>query len=150
MVLFNRFPLAPLDGTGFDTLFRTAEGMAGRALRAPISPVAGVDTARAELEPTEDGARLTLMAPGFGPEHVEITVKRDRVRIKGERTDERAQSFERSFRVPFPVDAEAAFANVEHGVIAVSLPRHAADQPRSIRVDGAAPAIEADVQDEEA
>lgn len=139
MVLFNRLALAPLDGTGIDTFFRTAEDVAGRVLRSPISPMAGVDLTRAELQPTEEGARLTLLAPGFGPEHVEVSVKRDRVTLKGERTGDRAHRFERSFRLPFPIDADAAVAKVQHGVIEVSLPRHASDAPRAIRIEGASP-----------
>lgn len=145
MVLFNRFALAPLQGTGLDTLFRAAEEAAGRAARAgsqatPFTrALGGVDRTHAELVPTEEGALLTLMAPGFGPDDFEISVKRDTVTVTGkkERDGETKHSFQRTFRTPFPIDAEAAAAKVEHGVLELALPRHASAAPKMVKIAGA-------------
>ena len=145
MVLFNRFALSPLQGTGLDTLFRAAEEAAGRAARAgaqttPFTrPFGGADMTRAELVPTEAGAHLTLMAPGFGPDDIEISIKRDAITVTGnkERDGETTHTFTRSFRAPFPLDADAASATIEHGVLELDLPRHASAEPKIVKIAGA-------------
>lgn len=161
MVLFNRLALAPLQGTGLDTLFRAAEEAAGRAARAgsQVAPftrgLGGVDLTHAELVPTEKGAHLTLMAPGFGPDDIEISVKRDTVTVTGkkERDGETKHSFTRTFRTPFPIDADTAAAKVEHGVLELELPRHASAEPKMVKIAGATEApreVDVDVDDSEA
>ncbi len=148
MVLFNRLALAPLQGTGLDSLFRAAEEAATRAVQvgsqaSPFTkPLGGVDMTSAELVPTETGAHLTLMAPGFGPDDIEISVKRDTVTVTGkkERDGETKHAFTRTFRTPFPIDADTAAAKVEHGVLELELPRHASAAPKIVKIAGASEA----------
>jgi len=145
MVLFERDPFQLFRTTpAFDGLFRVAGNLAQRVgVDTRRDPFAGGDfAAPANLTATEDDAHLTLMAPGFGPDDIEVSVRRATVSVRGARRNDEGDllaSFERTFRLPFPVDADAVTAKVENGVLELDLPRRADDRPRSIRIDGAKP-----------
>ena len=150
MVLFDRDPFhlfrsAP---TPFDGLFRAAETFARRTQE----PLTGAEP-RANLTADEDGAHLTMLVPGFGPDDVEVRAQRATVTVRGERTDrdgETTLTFERSFRLPFPVDLEGVTARVEHGVLELDMPHSAADRPRIVPIAGATPrAAELSARDDE-
>ena len=81
-----------------------------------------------------------MLIPGFGPDHLSISVERASVTVIGERELGPAGSqFHRSFKLPFPVDADRTKASVEFGVLTLDLPRRAADKPQRISVEGATP-----------
>jgi HSP20 family protein len=90
---------------------------------------------------------ITLDLPGVKPEDVKISLENQVLTIRGEKrqateqTDERWHryersygSFERSFTLPTTVDAERIQANVEHGVLTVTLPKVERAKPREIPV----------------
>lgn len=162
MVWINRLPFelpvhlpAQLPTQLLSELDRAASAAAGRVKRA-----AGFDGApRAEVELDEAGAKIELLVPGFGPEHVSVTVERDVVMIRGERrselpartidvegesseTAEKAEieeapieaSFERSLRLPFEVDADAVEAHLKYGVLNLVLPKASRRDRRVIEV----------------
>ncbi|MEM9381784.1 MAG: Hsp20/alpha crystallin family protein [Planctomycetota bacterium] len=145
MVLFDRDPFQIFRGTpGFDGLFRAAEQLAHRA--GPATRSAGFHTgafdAPANLTATDAGAHLTVLVPGFGPDDVEVSVRRAHLHVTGAVKDDEGstlRSFERSFRLPFPVDVDAVAAQVENGVLELELPRSESDRPRTIRIEGAGP-----------
>jgi HSP20 family protein len=91
--------------------------------------------------------------PGFRAQDVEVTVTDDTLTVRGTRSAgvpenavairvERSVSrFERSVRLPAPVDADAVSATLTDGVLRVTMPLAAAARPRRIEVralDGAA------------
>ncbi|QDV08036.1 18 kDa heat shock protein [Planctomycetes bacterium Poly30] len=147
MVRFENHPLSLLSGQGINGLFRVAENLHAQMAQADPSMASPVRTAapRAELKADEEAATLVMLIPGFGPDHVDISVERASVTVRGEREGGPAgDRFERQFKLPFPVDADRASASVEFGVLTLELPRLSADKPRRIAVQGASqPAVEA-------
>jgi HSP20 family molecular chaperone IbpA len=152
MVRFETYPFSVLAGQGLNTLFRMAETvqdqMAQAAAEAASDPAADPATGsspvrtaapRAELSVEDDIAKLVMLIPGFGPEHLDIQVERASVTVKGEREDGPAGTqFERTFKLPFPVDAAETTADVELGVLTLKLPRLSADKPQRIEIRGKA------------
>jgi len=140
MVLFNRLGLSPmaLGGAGIDTVFRAAEDMAAQFANHSASGYG--ELARATARTTEEGVTLEVVVPGFGPDDIELSVKRDVVAIRGARggSDETGPTdrFTKTWRVGFPIDADSVKARVEHGIMTVDLPRHASESPRLIAIDG--------------
>lgn len=135
MVWLDRTPLELL--SDFD---RLAAAAVDRVARAASWPATNLEAPRANVHLGNDDAGIELLVPGYGPEHVEVTVERERVTVKGARKegegdDERVvASFERRFKLPFAVDAEATQAKLEHGVLRLSLPRLGKAEARTIRV----------------
>ena len=93
---------------------------------------------------------MTADLPGVTSTEMEIAVEGDIVTLRGARTpdpirdgetllrQERAFGrFERSFRLPYPVDTERVEARLQHGVLKLVLPRAEADKPRKIAVQAA-------------
>lgn len=87
--------------------------------------------------------------PGVKPEHVDVHVEKGVLTVRGERRlehDEKDGSvhriervygaFTRSFSLPDTVDADAIDADLRDGVLTLSLPKKAAEQPRRIAVKG--------------
>ncbi|HEX6987240.1 MAG TPA: Hsp20/alpha crystallin family protein [Planctomycetaceae bacterium] len=94
----------------------------------------------------ENGVILTAELPGFDPDAFDISVQGDTVTVRGKRGDETAENvryhlrergaveFEKSFRLPFPVDADKTEAAYERGVLTVKLHRPEEQKPRKIGV----------------
>lgn len=94
----------------------------------------------------ENGVILTAELPGFDPEAFDVNVRNDTVTIRGRRDEEQVENatyhlrergaveFEKSFRLPFPVDADKTDAAYEKGVLTVSLHRPDEQKPRKIGV----------------
>ncbi len=95
----------------------------------------------------ENGVVLTAELPGFEAEAFDISARNDTVVVRGKRQEEEvaegaryharersAVEFEKSFRLPFPVDAEKTEAAYEKRVLTISLHRPAKEQPRKIGV----------------
>jgi HSP20 family protein len=120
--MFNEaFTSSPRPRTGPRVLFREVDG--SYELRAPLPGVA-----REDVEITIDGELVTIKAKrvpkppeGFEPR------RRERVEL----------GFERSYRLPEPIDAERVEARLEHGVLVTTLPRKTREQPRTIAVKAA-------------
>lgn len=142
MVRFENHPLSLLSGQGINGLFRVAENLHAQMSQTEEAPPSPVRTAapRAELRADNEAATLVMLIPGFGPDHLDISVERASVTVRGEREKGPAgDRFQRSFKLPFPVDADRATASVEFGVLTLELPRMSADKPRQISIQGAAP-----------
>jgi len=97
--------------------------------------------------------RFQLLAdiPGVDPKQVEITLDNGVLTLSGERQDEqtvgngqsevqqqrrerRLGRFHRRFILPDTADAEKVTAAGRHGVLAITIPKHAKSQPRRISV----------------
>ena len=96
-----------------------------------------------ELWSREEGIRLLAQVPGVAPEALELSVVGDTLTLKGSRAGNEpgstatAQSFQRTIRLPFAVDGDAAKARIENGMLDLELPRPAAEKPRRIAIKNA-------------
>lgn len=97
----------------------------------------------------EDQDRYVLRAdlPGVDPKDIEITMENGVLTIRGERSEANEENrdgyrrverisgrFFRRFTLPDTADAEKIAANGKHGVLEVTIPKHAKVQPRRISV----------------
>jgi len=125
-----------------DRLFSDNFTMAG-GRTAPSYPAINVWT-------NEDGAVVTAELPGVEAEDIDISVVGDTLTLSGARQPlnleegdkyhrrERGYGkFNRSFQLPFIVEADKVDALFEKGILHLSLPRAEADKPRKISVKSA-------------
>lgn len=100
-----------------------------------------------DIVETKDAYELRAELPGFAPDHVNIEVDKGVLSITGERSFEDEKEgesyrrversygrFSRSFSLPDTVDAESISADMEHGVLAVKLPKRVAATPRKVAI----------------
>jgi len=97
------------------------------------------------------GAELRLRAevPGLSEKDLDVTVEQSSLSIRGERKadapegysvhrqERGAFSFARRFALPCRIDAEKTTAHLKDGVLEMTLPKVAEEQPRQIRVRAA-------------
>jgi HSP20 family protein len=94
-----------------------------------------------------DNAVITAELPGANLNDIEISIEDDTLAVRGNREpdepeedvtyhrrERRFGSFNRSFRLPFRVDAEKVEATLLNGILTISLPRAEADKPKKITV----------------
>lgn len=125
-----------------DRLFSDSFTMAG-GRTAPSYPTINVWT-------NEDGAVVTAELPGVDADDIDISVINDNLTLSGERKaaslEENDQyhrrergygKFNRTFQLPFKVEAVDVDARFENGVLHLSLPRAEADKPKKITVKSA-------------
>ncbi|WP_194713527.1 Hsp20/alpha crystallin family protein [Noviherbaspirillum soli] len=138
VILRNRaFPA--LNNRAFDSSF---ERLVGNLLdSAPLAP-------RVNVVETGTAYRIEAELPGVAREDVKISVDKKRVSIEAEAkvtndvaegekallTERAARKFGRAFTLPTEVDDGAAVAKLENGVLSLTLPKKAADQPKQITV----------------
>jgi HSP20 family protein len=98
----------------------------------------------------DDAAVVSAELPGVSPKEIEISIVGESLTLSGERKpDEPAVGtkyhrrergcgeFSRTIDLPYRVDADDIEANIRNGVLAIHLPRAAADKPRKISVKSA-------------
>jgi HSP20 family protein len=101
----------------------------------------------ANLHTTDDEVILEMAIPGVNPDDINISVSGDIVSVTGEskleRHDQKGHTyveeimqgrFQRSFALPFPVDAGKANATFDNGMLKLTLPKSEAAKPRKIQV----------------
>jgi HSP20 family molecular chaperone IbpA len=93
-----------------------------------LSQSFGIDITR-----TETGYTIEVPVPGFKPEQVEVTLEDGMLTVKG-RNEKR--NFSRTFSVPEDVDEERIEAQVEHGLLVLTLTLSPKAQPKRITVKG--------------
>jgi HSP20 family protein len=107
---------------------------------APTFPAMNVWT-------NEEGVVVTAELPGCNPDNIEISVVGETLSIAGQRAPDALSeesryhrqerscgSFNRSFQLPFGVEADAVEATFEDGVLHIALPRAEAEKPRKITI----------------
>jgi HSP20 family protein len=98
----------------------------------------------------EDGAVVTAELPGVNPEDIDIAVVGETLTLSGirqpeelkdgekyHRRERRFGNFNRTFQLPFTVEADDVEAVFEKGILHISLPRSEAEKPRKIAVKSA-------------
>lgn len=123
----------------FDELRR---GLGAAPATAPAAFVPRVDVIESDAS-----LRLVAELPGLADGDFQVIVDSDVITLKGEKRIERPEEggkcrrveratgeFSRSFRAPFDVDPGAVTAALENGVLTVTVPKPAEDQPRAIPI----------------
>jgi HSP20 family protein len=99
-----------------------------------------------EIEDVDDAFILTLPLPGATEKDVSLTVLGDTVELRADRKVEAPEgytvrhrersslSFARKFRLAAPLEAEAASAELKHGVLTVTLPKAKKARPQKVAV----------------
>ena len=133
-------------GPGLESLF----GFNEESLSAPSST---------RVRRTETGLEVQAILPGVAPADLEIEVEGRWLTLRGKsqlwnagsethgdtdgETGGETPGFRRRFQLPFAVDGEASTAQLENGVLTLTLPRPAADAPRRIalQANGSVPEL---------
>ncbi len=130
----------------FDDLLRMQREM--EQLHRSLSSAVGPRVYPAiNIYDSPEGYRLRAELPGIDPASLDITVTRNEVVLKGERTlpelEENSHyhrrerdhgKFSRAFAMPDNIDPDAVLARYEHGVLDVLLPRLPEAQPRKVAI----------------
>ena len=115
-------------------------GNVGSLLGRPFADLWGMDPLRAfsapnvsgvEITRTDSGYTVELPVAGFKPDQVEVTLEDGVLAVSGKNEK---RSFTRAFTVPDEVDAERIEANVEHGMLTLTLALQPKAQPKKIEV----------------
>jgi HSP20 family protein len=111
-----------------------------------------VINASMDLAETDKEIRITAELPGVSEQDVEVMLHDDVLTIRGEKKLEQKDEkedyhfversygrFQRSIRLPFPVDPEQVKARFENGVLTVTVPKsERQERSRRIPVQGGA------------
>jgi HSP20 family protein len=108
-------------------------------------------TSRAAFPPVnvfqqEDDLVVIAEMPGVKKEDIDISIKRDQLRIAGKRSidyddntrihrqERKAGTFDRTFTLPVEIQADAVKAEYQDGLLALHLPRAEKDRPRRVEI----------------
>ncbi len=123
----------------------------------PFAAANGVATRSVPVDiwQTENELVVRASVPGVRPEELSISVLNGVLTLKAEHKATEAApgahmlrqeigygSWERSFELPFSVQADKAEARFEHGILTVSLPKAEEAKPRQIKINVTNGAIE--------
>jgi HSP20 family protein len=110
-----------------DDVARTTEGLGDRG---------GVLAPRMDVRETEKEFRVSVELPGVSENDVEVDVDEDMLTVRAEKKEEREVEradqhvterlfgvFQRSIRLPEPVEAQAVKAALENGVLQIVIPK---------------------------
>jgi HSP20 family protein len=90
---------------------------------------------------------VTAELPGVKKEDLEISIKRNQLRISGKksvelednmsihRQERSAGNFDRTFNLPLEIESDSVEAELQDGVLALFLPRAEKDRAKTIRVN---------------
>ncbi len=103
-----------------------------------------------DLSETDSEIVVRAAVPGLKPEDLEVSVDDGLLTIRGETREEKKEEgaryyyrelrwgrFERSVRLPAPVDAGRAEAKLEHGILTIRLPKAQPSARRTIKIQTA-------------
>jgi len=135
---------------------RLIEPNTGLSLREAVSrlvddnfvrPDRGFPSLPVDVLETPESIVLKASVPGTSKEQLQIHYEKDVLTLKAEIPGEDAPeqgkfllkergqgSVSRTFRLPFPVDAEAARAEYQDGVLTLTLPKLESAKPRQIAI----------------
>ena len=85
----------------------------------------------------DDAWQLRADLPGFRKDDLDISLEDDVLTVKAERKDEEhgfAGSFEQSLRIPDEVKRADIAANLDHGVLQITLPNTEESQPKTLQI----------------
>ncbi len=92
-----------------------------------VGQVAGIDVVR-----DQSGTyRVEIPVAGYKPEQIEITLEDDVLTVTG---SSETRQFRRSLLLPDEIDGDNIQANVEHGLLTLTLNVHPKAQPKKIAI----------------
>jgi HSP20 family molecular chaperone IbpA len=97
-----------------------------------FDPFRAVEPTGFDINKTGTGYAVELPVPGFGPDHIDVSLE-DRVLTISGKSERR--NFTRALLIPEEIDADTIGAKVEHGMLTISLNTHPKAQPRKIEVN---------------
>jgi HSP20 family protein len=138
--------VVPIPGWGSD-LDRFVERFFGESLEGSgLMPGAAI---KMDFEDTTEAFVVRAEVPGIEPAELEISLVEDVLTLSGEKKHESSSesagrsyseraygAFQRSFRLPGPVEAKAVKAAHKNGVVTITLPKAASARPTRIAVSG--------------
>jgi len=83
---------------------------------------------------SDDAFRVDMDIPGVSAEHLELTVDRGVLTVEAVR--DQTRGWRRQLRITDGVDVDGITAELEAGVLSLTLPKAAAARPRRIEVRG--------------
>jgi HSP20 family protein len=114
-----------------------------------VAPTGGMFAPDIEIKETKEGYKLTADLPGVTMDNLEISVTGNRLTVSGRREEEQREederyfayersygSFSRAFVLPEGTDVDNVKADLDNGVLSISIPKKAEMQPRRIEVAG--------------
>lgn len=138
-----RFALTPR----FPTFWRDVDELFSDPNTVPQTQGAQTFLPAADVLETEKAVEIYLDLPGIAPEEIDVKVEGDQLTITAERKDEKAVDqkgwirrersqgpYSRAFTLPDTIDSTRPEATYRHGVLTVTLPKHAEVQPRTFKV----------------
>lgn len=150
----RREPLAGAwEPSGAQDPFRLSRGLLGGDLFAGTVPaMAEMFAPDVELKETKDSYELTMDLPGVREQDLEVNVTGNRLTVSGRREEEDRReddrffayersygAFSRSFVLPEGADVGKLKAELDNGVLHISVPKKAEMQSRRIKVRGKEP-----------
>jgi HSP20 family protein len=84
-----------------------------------------------EISRTETGYTVEIPVPGYKPDQIEVTLEDGMLAVTGKNEK---RNFSRTFTIPEEVDDERIDANVEHGMLTLTLTLLPKAQPKRITV----------------
>ena len=142
-------PFGFLGGDPFRELRRLQDEMDRLAgAFAPAGGLAAAGFPAVNLYAGRDGIAVTAELPGVEPADLEVHAHQDTLTIAGRRRpaaekaeayhrrERRGGGFTRTVQLPFRVDPDRVAAQLENGVLRLSLQRPEEDKPRRISVAG--------------
>jgi HSP20 family protein len=113
---------------------REMQNEALRLLQVSPAPRARQSMPLSNLYSSSEELLLRAAVPGFGPEDIELEIEGRGLTLRGKHSE---RPFERSYSLPYRVDAEDVKAELANGLLEVRLPRAQADRPQRITIGSA-------------
>ena len=112
----------------------------GSLLGRPFADLWGADPFRSfasaglggvEISRTESGYSVEVPVPGYKPDEIAVTLEDGVLTVTGK---SEKRNFTRAFSIPEDVDAERIEANVENGMLTLTLALQPKAQPKKIEI----------------
>jgi HSP20 family protein len=117
-------------------------------LSGVMAPAAAGGFPAVNLYAGQDGIAVVADLPGVDKDELEVQVHQDTLTLRGtrppatdrpeayHRRERRSGTFTRTLQLPYRIDPDRIEAQLENGVLRLSLPRPSEDKPRRIAVSG--------------
>ena len=135
----------------FDSYFRGWPGLSGFEFGFPPGSAPMDVSPKVDVGETDTAYEIAVELPGLDDEDVEVSLRDDLLTISGEKKTEREEkkkdfflserrygAFKRSFRLPAEVEADKIKAEMDRGVLSITLPKSASTRSKQQKIEIAA------------
>ena len=117
----------------------------GRLITPAVNDDEWVGKYPADIHEDDDAFHVETELPGFAKDQIDVSLEDNTLTITAQRKSEekkgeshlherRFTKIARSFKLPTPVDESKVVANLDHGVLYLTLPKRDEVKPRRIKV----------------